>query len=188
MIKFDKEQHWTKRGNWLALLLAFIVSAVLIGWQTYAERQYERQMLAERIAEPAETWLYIRNVAVPDHIEGENPVITYDRDIRRNVRASWVAEVHSVTPEGLFLTCTGNGTNSYKVNERLPEAGVSLEWFMGKNCDLKAGRYIIETEWFLHIDGYPEKVTSFVSNPFSVLPRGAQLYITPEQVEKLEAQ
>lgn len=179
-----------KTGNGWAVVLAAFMGLGLMAWQTYedrAERQADRAAMAERAALPVERWYVVWGVFVPDFVEGEDPFIVYDREIRQPFQASWIVEMHPVGAPNDFAVCTGSGANYYEPKETLPDTGVRLfAFYMDKRCDVPPGKYVLESRWTLMPEGYPVKVLQKSSNIFTVLPRGAQTYVTPEQVEKLE--
>lgn len=135
-------------------------------------------------AEPVSEWYEINQIQVPDFIEGDDPIIVYARTVHKPARSRWVKEIMDVS-NPKFATCTGNGTNDYSPVET-GEAPMKMSIFMGKNCELKPGRYIINWHGILSLPGYPDKALDASSNMFNVLPKGAQLYLLPEQVEKLQ--
>jgi hypothetical protein len=83
--------------------------------------------------------------------------------------------------------CVGSGVGLYKPDKKI-KPGVTLSWFLNKSCDILPGEYIAVGTWTLQPRGYPDKTIIYTSNPFSVLPAGAQIFISPEQVQKLEGQ
>jgi hypothetical protein len=127
----------------------------------------------------------MRNIAVPDFIEGTDPLITYAREIRKQFIAQWIVEVHPVGAKENYTICTGSGINNYEPFEVIPENGTTLSWFIGKQCNLGPGKYILDATWSIMSEDMPPKIIRFASNPFTILPRGSQLFLTPDQVLKL---
>ena len=158
----------------LALLVAFGV-VWLWNWFDHSTRQ----------AEPAENWFMVRNIYVADFEEGNTKApVVYDREIRRPFTGSWVAEVHPVSRQETL--CAGQGTARYEPSDQLPETGVSLDWYLQAECILPPGQYIIKTYWTLKPANYPEKEVTLTSNVFNVYPKGAQPYVTQQQLEILQ--
>jgi hypothetical protein len=174
-----------KQGNMAAILLALVTVLIILAWQQYSFRSIREARYNAYLAAVPEEWFVVRNVAVPDFIEGTDPLISYAREIRKQFVAQWIVEVHPVGVKDNFAICTGSGVNNYEPFEQMPENGVTLSWFIGKNCNLKQGKYILDATWSIMSEDMPPKVVRFGSNPFMVLPRGSQLYLTPEQVQKL---
>lgn len=178
------KRHITE-GNLAAIALAAIVSAsiyIYSQWSVNYERRVEQ---ARREAALPDQWFVVRNLAIPDFIQGTDPLITYSREIRAPFIGQWIVEVHPVSASSDTSICTGSGRDFYRPQEVLPDAGVYLSWFMGKDCKLPPGKYIINAMWRIEPLDYPQKELHFVSNPFAVRPVGAQLYVTPDQVTKL---
>lgn len=181
------KRHLTE-GNLAAIALAAIASAsiyIYSQWSLNYERRVEEQ---RREAALPDQWFVVRNLAVPDFIQGSDPLITYSREVRGPFIGQWVVEVHAVSASSDSPICTGSGKDFYSANDTLPDAGVYLSWFMGKDCKLPPGKYIIDALWRIEPLGYPQKELHFVSNPFAVRPIGAQLYVTPDQVSKLASE
>ena len=180
-----------KEGNFASIVLA--VGMLVAGYIWYDAKE-QREFVAEQKVQQQEQkrraealpieWFQVSNVFVPDHIEGDDPLIVYDRTIHKPFTATWNVDVH-LLGDSEISTCTGSGVSTYAPTEALPENGVALSWFIGKDCKLKPGTYTLHTTWEMRIVDYPPKLTTFVSNAFTVLPVGSQKYITPEQVQKL---
>lgn len=135
---------------------------------------------------PATDWFSVRNISVPDFIEGDDPIIIYDRDIKKPFSATWSVEAHGATASTNYAICTGSGTNKYEPGETLPESGVKLSWFIGKECSLPEGAYNLEVNYEIRPAGYPPKVYTATSNIFNIAPKGSQLFIDPSQVDQLD--
>lgn len=165
----------SKSGNLVALTIAIVVSAGAFFWQK------------ERLREvPAETFFEVKSVSVPDFIEGDNPLIIYDRHAKKTFFGYWNVEVHKLGEATDYAYCSGSGSAKYEIKEQLPKIGVTLEWFIGKDCKLPPGQWILQTNWEIHAEGYPPKFLTFNSNLFNILPKGSQLFLTPAQSNKLE--
>ena len=178
--------RWLKEGNWWALAVAIVLSGLLIWWQNYAAEQ-------ERIAknsEPIENWIDFRSAHVPDFVQGDEgkTLVQLDMEFKQPITMHWTVEAASVTTEVRNFSCKASGViNTFKPGDTLPPDGVSLEFiFRSRPCKWTPGEFMINTEMEVHRDGYDTAIVSRSSNPFRVLPEGAQLYVTPEQVQKLE--
>lgn len=182
-----------KEGNLAALVIAIAAATIFIQWDRMEEttafveaQRLEKLAEAERAAAHVHEWFVVRNVSVPDFMEGADPLIVYDREVYKPFNGTWNVDIRKVSGGTQFNICIGSGVSSYKPSEKLPAAGVLLSYFVGKKCDLPPGTYIMEATWELRPPGYPIKETSFTSNQFQVLPSGSQQYLTPEQVQKLK--
>lgn len=184
-----------KEGNVAAVIIAVLMAFGIWQWQTskthteFIDKQIATvNEMIKREETPARNWFLVRNVNVPDFIEGEDPLIVYDREISKHFFATWNVEIREINSNGEINICEGSGSSSYEPSDKLPHPGVRLSWYIGKDCHLKPGTYVMQTTWEMRPPGYPTKETSFTSNQFEVLPVGSQRYITPEQVEKIEGQ
>lgn len=182
----DKAMIDIYKGNFQALILTVIFGTSLLGWQRHASESARVAKEQAIIAEPADNWFEVKNISIPNFIDGDDPNIIYDRVIKKPFSATWNVEVHRAGEAEDFAYCTGSGTNFYEPKEVLPDSGVTLSWFIGKKCNLPSGQYTIESHWEIRPEGYPTKEESYTSNLFRVLPKGSQLFITPEQSQKLE--
>lgn len=63
---------------------------------------------------PPSAWFVVNEIYVPDHVAGENPDIIYDREIRENFDAFWIAEIQRKTRKRSSRTtrsrCSGSRT------------------------------------------------------------------------------
>lgn len=160
------------------IVASFVALAAIFGYVRY-DRSVKEEV-------PATDFFVVRNISVPDFIEDTDPMVVYDRTIKEVFNATWTLEVISTVPGENYAVCTGSGVNHYTPDKELPKEGVRLSWLLGKDCGLRAGQYTIQAHYEIRPEGFPTKNYSATSNIFNVLPRGAQLYIEPEQVEKLE--
>jgi len=138
-------------------------------------------------AEPIDNWLVIKSIQVPDHVLGEDAAVIYDREIKRPFIGTWTASVEAVPANRDFL-CRASGVNDYQPGDALPSGGVTLSLIFGAHCPWYAGNFVLRTAWEIRREGYDIKVVRQTSRVFRVLPKGSQLDLTPEQVEKLEAE
>lgn len=103
-------------------------------------------------------------VVVPDYVVGDDPSVQYNRTIHRHLRGVWAAEIRSLTTPG--WQCGGTGVNLYSPNEK--QINLSLSEFIGKKCDVKPGKYLLEVRWdFVDEDNRHAAVT-YITEPFTV--------------------
>ena len=151
---------WARR---LLELTAALMLTYLVIQLSVAVGQRQKDVL------PASAWFAVNEVYVPDHAEGSNPFMIYDRSIRENVRGFWIAEVQRVGSDGLFQNeCSGFGTSDYDTTEVIVDNTVSWEWFIGRPCAVPPGRYRIRVSYTLKRAGWPEKEVLAFSNTFTV--------------------
>jgi hypothetical protein len=115
---------------------------------------------------PVEEYFEVTQLAVPDHHEGEDPRIVYDRIIRKSFRGEWVASIDTVGSSQ--LACSNAGIVDYAVDRQLPTGGPTLSWFMDRQCDLKPGNYRLSVCWEIQrVRASTAKVCRY-TEPFSV--------------------
>jgi hypothetical protein len=157
---------WMTAGWWRFRLMevgaaAMIVIGILYVGNLFNERQ--------RDLTPPGSWFRVNDLYVPDHEQGTNPEIIYDRIVDEPFQAFWVVEVQREEPGGLFsLHCQGSGVNDYEPMDYIPENKVTWEWFIGKPCVVPPGNYRLRASWTMRKPGWPEKVTVRTSNLFRV--------------------
>lgn len=117
-------------------------------------------------------WFEIREIFVPDHVEGSNPLMVYDRIVHEEFRGFWVVEVQRREPDGTtHMVCSGSGVNDYEPNKSIPQNQVSWSWFIGRSCAVPPGKYRLRVSYDLTRLGWPLKHVVAISNNFDVLPR-----------------
>lgn len=154
----------------------FIGAAVVAGWFAYSS--------AIKKSVPATDFFTVREINIPDFVEGSDPVVVYDRTIKRDFIGTFIVEIHKAETSANYAVCSNSAARNYKAGEKPPPT-VTLKWFVDRDCGLSAGQYVAETTWKIEAEGYPAKEYSATSNVFRVLPEGAQLYVTPQQIEQL---
>lgn len=149
----------------IALMLSYVMVAVTA-----------RVREVERAAVPPDDWFSINEVFVPDHRQGENPPMLYDRTIRVPFRGFWIVEVQRFEQGGkdgeLFSpACSGSGISEYEPEDYIPENTVTWEWFIGRECAVPPGQYRLRVTVSMKRAGWPEKdISPFYSNMFRVRP------------------
>jgi len=155
-------EFWRFRAMEAAVAIVIVIGVIY--FTTLATRQY-------RATIPPNAWIAINEIFVPDHVQGEDPMIIYDRLIRQDFPGMWVAEVQREEPGAMFSpTCLGSGVHEYRTDMVLPERRVPLSWFMGKKCELAPGRYRVRATWTVQLPDWPEKKTTYTSALFRVIP------------------
>ena len=134
-----------------AVLAALIITAV--NW------------VAARLNTP-ESYMVVQEIGVPDHTEGDDPVVIYDRDVRKPFTATWTVRIRRVALDRLSApACRGGATNNYSPEKSVPP-NITLSWYAGRTCVLGPGQYIMTTIWDVH-DGPAIEQNS---NLFTVSP------------------
>ena len=112
------------------------------------------------------------HVVVPDHKQGEDPEIIYERNIKRAASGVWVVEANCKQNEGNCDSqpkCSGSGAHSYKP----VEAGITrpqLSYYIGQKCILDPGVYKLSTWWNLTDSAGNTATVTHETKPFTVSP------------------
>lgn len=122
-------------------------------------------LLAFRIADTrqnSDERLSVNKVYVPDHLIGEDPEMVYDRTVNEAFYGRWLVRIYSI--ESDLPVCSGSGSALYDEVDSL--RGVTLSWYIGKQCNLQPGQYLLRSTWSVG-EGYPPVRNT--SNVFEVL-------------------
>ena len=197
------------KGNVGSILMALGVGFGILGYQNYAAEQhrivYEREQNAAREARlaewrakekakeetPASEWYVMRGISVRDFVEGEEATaqVSFDSETKKPFVLEWDLQAYSTNPQpGEPTPCSISDRRT-----RTPKAenvATIVPWpklWDRRPCHLAAGEYVLTFHGVLKIAGFPDKEVERTSNIFRVLPKGAQLYVEPEQAQKLES-
>jgi len=139
-------------------------------------------------AAPSTDFFEVNRLSIPDFVQDENPILSYDRTIKQKFFGTWVVEIYDAkSVERSVAACYGDGSSIYDASDALP-IPVTLKWFIDKDCHLVPGQYIVEVVWKIQPEGYPVKEYKTSSNIFKVIPMGGKLYVDPLILEQLENQ
>lgn len=117
---------------------------------------------------PASLW-FSAIIRVPDHRVGDNPIVQYQRIIRKFAVLTWNVEiVRDEAEAGKQQYCVGSGVNIYAPDEA-KSSPLPLAKFAGvERCDLPSGRYVMNTCWHWSLWGIYPKAFCTQSNRFIV--------------------
>jgi len=139
-------------------------------------------------AAPSTDFFEVNRLYVADFVQGDDPILSYDRTIKQKFFGTWAAEIYDATlKERTIPACFGDGSRIYDASDE-PPIPVTLKWFIDKDCHLEPGQYIVEVVWKIQPEGYPVKEYKTNSNIFNVIPMGGKLYVDPLILEQLENQ
>jgi hypothetical protein len=160
-----------KDSRWWMSRFVELAAALAIGYMTIQLIEYREAVRRDEI--PASDWFELRELYVPDHAQGSDPLMVYDRVIKEDHRGFWVAEVQKVKPDGrsgVFQNvCSGSGVAEYETTDVLgPDNAVSWSWFLGRPCRVQPGNYRILLSRDMVVPGYPVKSQRSVSNIFRI--------------------
>jgi hypothetical protein len=154
---------------WVKLRLAEVSVALLVVWLVIQISGFVRSTQRE-IVSPT-SWFEVREIYVPDHVQGTNPPVTYDRVIHEDFRGFWVVEVQRREADGAtHAACSGSGVSDYETTDTIPNHRVSWTWFVGRNCEVRPGQYRLRLSLDLTRPNWPPKRVVAFSNTFVVLP------------------
>lgn len=119
---------------------------------------------------PVDKVFEVRSVIVEDAPVGVAPTVHYDRVIKEPFEANWSVEIDLILDDKRYLVCAGYGRNTYDPRDVADE--LDLSWYVGKDCELDAGTYMMTTIWEIDY-GYifPAKVR-YVSPRFKIFEIG----------------
>lgn len=100
--------------------------------------------------EPASAWFTVDAMVIPDHRVGENPVIDFERTIKKSMTGRWSVETQKFNGSRWVTVCRGSGISNYSIDEDLPRP-ITLNWYRGA-CETEPGLYRLQTVW-LFSDG-----------------------------------
>lgn len=139
---------------------ALVAVGLVLAWVSY-------QAVWPNVA-PASYWFQVDRVEVLDAEALAPPPMIVERQIRRAFRATWVVTVMREGAKGFYTFCTARGENDYWPGNALPDV-LNLDWWTWPHqCQLPAGRYVVNTVWTLNPVGYPAKEVRIRSNIFTV--------------------
>ena len=119
----------------------------------------------------ASVW-FEAHVEVPDHRIGQDPMVEYERVIRRNMNGQWTVEVQRHVDGEWVEVCQGDGIAAYGVDEK-QTLQMSLSRYAGVDvaeCLDRPGSYRVVTAWWM-LDGEGSAPNGFwdESNVFEVM-------------------
>lgn len=152
---------WWKHRFFELLAALGLASFVIVISQAVAERQQELV--------PANSWLMVNEIFVPDFLSGQDVVLIYDRNILEPFEGFMIAEVQSQSSTGLWLTmCSGSTVRDFFPGEVIENNTVSWSWFIGNACEVDPGQYRLRVTYTMTRPGWPAKRIFVLSNRFNV--------------------
>lgn len=158
----------SRLGSKLGQLFAgLVVAMVLFSFGQWALWLYRSNLPVSNI--------FTASVAVPDFYSGDNPLVTYDREIKESFLGDFTVEVKGITTN--TSECTGGLPGvAYDKGELTDPKITTLRWYVvphtGKGpCleNLKPGQYYLETNYTIRVRDWPERYLRTTSNVFNVL-------------------
>lgn len=163
----DANFHWRD----LAYVI-FIGVALMIATQT-VEKWHAYYEQTVRDSAPASEYLEVNQISIPNFVEGDNPIFSYDRIIKKTFSATWTAEIQLAGTN--TAVCPSTHTANYSPDKKLPAGGPTLNWFMQReplpDCIIGPGNYRLYVCWTIdRLDAVDARMCK-ASNVFTVYPK-----------------
>lgn len=144
---YNAWKRWTTYERIRSFTLEFAIAWLLFTTivLTYQYIQDQRRELA-----PLSDYFEVRQIGVPNFPVGHNPVMIYDRTIKRPFRGRYTVEVQEAGTLQPIEECTGSFDINYDPDKKLPVGGPTLFWFIGHECDIPIGTYRLEACWDIY--------------------------------------
>lgn len=159
-----KKPHWAiLRTGELASAVA-LAGAIITVSHVVAERQ--------KLSTPAEAWLQVNEIFVPDHHEDQDFAVVYDANTRERFDFFRITEVQQKSEQGIWVTaCSGSTIGTSEPGAVLVNNTVTWGWLVGQSCSMPAGAYRLRVTYSLSKPGWPIKRVFVLSNVFNVRGR-----------------
>lgn len=143
----------------MAVTIAALLFAAVTAITTWVTR-------VDTATAPASAWFTVDEFHVPDHSVGENPVIQFERTIKKDMTGRWSVETQLFSGSRWVTVCRGSGVSNYTTDEDLPRP-ITLDWYRG-SCDEKPGLYRLQTVWLFSDETGLTRSVQSESNEFTV--------------------
>lgn len=123
---------------------------------------------------PARVWYEPGSIQIADAYEGEDPVVSINRTIRRSFDGRYTVSLWRDPPDG-HVACAGSDTLRYRGGLYEPHEAPLTQWADDEWCArLPEGKYYAEVCWTVLRPFFgivPDKTVCATTNIFSVKPR-----------------
>lgn len=123
---------------------------------------------------PPTWWYQPVSIQIGDAAEGEDPVVSINRKIKRDFNGRYSVSVWRDPPDG-HVACAGSDTLHYRGGLYEPHESPLTQWADDPWCARKQpGRYYAEACWTVLRPWWgivPDKTVCAVSNIFTIHPR-----------------
>lgn len=169
-----------RRIDLLAIFIGILAVGVWVKYDTYKDN-----------LRPASDWFTINKISIPDFEEGTDPLVLYDRSIKLPFYGEGKSEVRDISGAIPNVVCTGSWDMAYEPGDVLDTTKITFNWILGARvipspCEPKAGQYVTWISVRVKPLNGVEREVTYLTDTFIIYPKGGQLYITPEQVKKLD--
>ena len=184
---YSTRNNVTLHSHWVPAVIGLVLATGL----AFMSDQWSRW---QDLVIPATEWVDFTTIYVPDFAIGDEDktkvVFTVSR--KKPVTYKYDLRVMPLTDKPDFVCFTSGTYDSIPGGTLTPE-GYALSWLFpttapdgtARACQWYEGAFKLE-QTVVFDDGYQMKTGHWQSNVFHVLPKGAQKYVKPEQVQTLE--
>lgn len=159
-------------------MYSFLFAAmVFAGWYYWNEQS--------KLSEPVENWFVVRNISIPDFVEGENPIMIYDHEQRREAAIRRNVDIHHADNLKGDPICSGRSVRTSGPTVNGMDVNIPFSEFVASICAPKEGSYVANVSWLVAPEGYKLKWLRHTSNVFKVLPKDVVPF-TQQDKEQLE--
>ena len=115
-----------------------------------------------------DNYFIVDRVFVEDHGPFEDPRVVYDRQVMQPFVGEWFAKVYDVDNVGgnRIVVCQGTKRHNYNPEDVVVDR--TLSWYLGVECALPTGKYMVRTLWEIEGRGKVRET----SNVWTVAPLG----------------
>ena len=124
----------------------------------------------QKLWQVPDRYMTVQQVHVDDSVHHDEIDLLYDRAVLRSFGANWKAKVYS-TDDLTKVVCEGGAFHYYEPSDVVSD--VTLEWFIGRKCNLDPGKYVMKTAWV--VVNASNVVITNTSNVFTVYQKGLTL-------------
>jgi hypothetical protein len=152
------------------LLVAFLFCALMFALREAVQSQFRN------------IWIDLQSVAVPDHIDGEDPTLTVDRIIHRDFPGSWEVRIRRAYTHELIDVAKSTAKIDYRKvrSQENPIHPYLSDWLRDSAALAHAesegfgeGRFYIRTCHIAYVAGFLPFDRCVDSNVFERFPKGS---------------
>lgn len=152
---------WWKHRFFELLAALGMTAFVVVISQSVANRQRE--------VVPSSAWFQVNEIFVPDHRQGQDPILVYDRNVIEPFEGFVIIEVQEQSSKGFWVsTCSGSTIRDFSPGEIIQNNTVTWSWFVGSQCEPRAGVFRLRVTYTMTRPGWPAKRVFVLSNAFTV--------------------
>lgn len=175
----------------IPVVIALALVASGYSYYDYSLRVVKDQEYAAKEAAPASDWYVLRNISIRDFIEGDDPVLSFDSEVKKPHVSIWTIQAHKIDGGIEYPPiCSTHGELARTPDDNKGTTVIKWSALMklgaNSNCQLPVGDFILKAHVKLEINGYPEKEVDRASGIFHVLEKGSLLHLSPEQAQEIQ--